>query len=74
MRNQYVIAGPCTEDEALFWNNETGWGSFQTAERFDRSLLTQRDTLPIEWTSVYEVSPDGTIKDRIDPYPDSPLS
>jgi hypothetical protein len=57
MHNRYYIAGPFVDDEALFWNNDTGWGSFESASCYGREVFIT--PLPLEGVAVWELTPDG---------------
>jgi hypothetical protein len=57
MPNQYLIAGPFVDEEAQFWNAETGWGSLERATRYNKSIFLT--PLPLESIGVWELTEDG---------------
>jgi hypothetical protein len=56
---RFIIQGPLVEEETLYWSNEDGWGSMDTATRFGPELLMI--PLPLEGVAVLELNDDGTV-------------
>jgi hypothetical protein len=56
---RFIIQGPLVEEETLYWSNEDGWGSMDTATRFGTEVLML--PLPLEGVAVLELNDDGTV-------------
>ena len=54
----YIILGPddSLDDMPLFWNNDLGWVSYNTATRFDKRILTI--PLPMGSKGIFELNND----------------
>jgi len=47
--------------ETLYWSNDDGWGSMNTATRFGHEVLMF--PLPLEGVAILELNEDGTVKE-----------
>lgn len=56
---RFIIQGPLVEEETLYWSNEDGWVSMDSATRFGHELLWM--PLPLEGVAVLELNDDGTV-------------
>ena len=63
---RFIIQGPMVgadgdNPETLYWSNDDGWGSMNTATRFGPELLMM--PLPLRSASVLELNDDGSVKE-----------
>ena len=47
---RFIIQGPLVEEETLYWSNEDGWGSMDSATRYDINIFIK--PLPLEGVAV----------------------
>jgi hypothetical protein len=58
---RFIIQGPMDGNETLYWSNDDGWGSMDTATRFGPELLML--PLPLKGVAVLELNDDGSVKE-----------